>query len=148
MKTYGKSEFVPAKPHIKLTTGAVIKMLRELKGWTQAGACKAQRHHLYQYQPAGKRKGGDRQKARRAARKGFWRSSCHYYVPRVRGERDWQSGLTGIVKTSLSFRPERHPERSRRAKGRNLIHYNLWDASSFDRLRMLGMTLSESGLWK
>lgn len=40
MKTYGKSEFVPAKPHIKLTTGAVIKMLRELKGWTQAELAK------------------------------------------------------------------------------------------------------------
>lgn len=28
-------EFVPAKAHAPLTTGEVIRMLRELKGWTQ-----------------------------------------------------------------------------------------------------------------
>ena len=28
-------EFVPAKPHTSLTTGEVIRMLRELKEWTQ-----------------------------------------------------------------------------------------------------------------
>ena len=28
-------DFVPAKPHTSLTTGEVIQMLRELKGWTQ-----------------------------------------------------------------------------------------------------------------
>jgi transcriptional regulator with XRE-family HTH domain len=31
-----KKEFVPAKPHIEVSTGEVIRMLRELKGWTQA----------------------------------------------------------------------------------------------------------------
>ena len=31
-----RSNFVAAKSHIKLTTAEVIKMLRELKGWTQA----------------------------------------------------------------------------------------------------------------
>ncbi len=31
-----KPEFVSAKPHITITTGEVIRMLRELKGWTQA----------------------------------------------------------------------------------------------------------------
>jgi DNA-binding XRE family transcriptional regulator len=31
-----KTEFVPAKPHSKITSGEVIRMLRELKGWTQA----------------------------------------------------------------------------------------------------------------
>jgi Helix-turn-helix. len=36
MKTIKKSEFIPAKPHAKLTTGEVIRMLRDLKGWTQA----------------------------------------------------------------------------------------------------------------
>lgn len=36
MKTNKKSEFVTAKPHAKLTTGEVIRMLRELKDWTQA----------------------------------------------------------------------------------------------------------------
>ena len=28
-------DFVPAKPHARLTPGEVIRMLRELKGWTQ-----------------------------------------------------------------------------------------------------------------
>jgi transcriptional regulator with XRE-family HTH domain len=36
MKASKKQEFVSAKPHAKLTTGEVIRMLRELKGWTQA----------------------------------------------------------------------------------------------------------------
>ena len=36
MRSYRKVEFAPAKPHAKLTTGEVIRMLRELKGWTQA----------------------------------------------------------------------------------------------------------------
>ena len=36
MKVRKSSEFVPAKSHAKLTTGEVIRMLRELKGWTQA----------------------------------------------------------------------------------------------------------------
>ena len=30
-----KDEFVLAKPHATLTTGETIRMLRELKGWTQ-----------------------------------------------------------------------------------------------------------------
>jgi transcriptional regulator with XRE-family HTH domain len=30
-----KSNYIPAKQHTILTTGEVIKMLRELKGWTQ-----------------------------------------------------------------------------------------------------------------
>ena len=30
-----KSDFSPAKQHTLLTTGEVIKMLREAKGWTQ-----------------------------------------------------------------------------------------------------------------
>jgi transcriptional regulator with XRE-family HTH domain len=30
-----QNEFIPAKPHATLTTGEVIRMLRELKGWTQ-----------------------------------------------------------------------------------------------------------------
>lgn len=30
-----KSNFRPAKQHATLTTGEVIRMLRELKGWTQ-----------------------------------------------------------------------------------------------------------------
>ena len=36
MKIRKRTEFVPAKPHAQLTTGEVIRMLRELKGWTQA----------------------------------------------------------------------------------------------------------------
>lgn len=30
-----KENFIVAKPHTKLSTGEVIQMLRELKGWTQ-----------------------------------------------------------------------------------------------------------------
>jgi len=30
------NKFTPAKPHAKLTSGEVIRMLRDLKGWTQA----------------------------------------------------------------------------------------------------------------
>jgi transcriptional regulator with XRE-family HTH domain len=36
MRARRQAEFVPAKAHTKLTTGEVIRMLRELKGWTQA----------------------------------------------------------------------------------------------------------------
>ena len=35
MKTMKKNEFVPARPHAALSSGEVIRMLRELKGWTQ-----------------------------------------------------------------------------------------------------------------
>lgn len=35
MRSRRTKEFVAAKPHIALTTGEVIRMLRELKGWTQ-----------------------------------------------------------------------------------------------------------------
>jgi transcriptional regulator with XRE-family HTH domain len=40
MGSHSNEEFVPAKPHIALTTGEVIRMLRELKGWTQAELAK------------------------------------------------------------------------------------------------------------
>jgi transcriptional regulator with XRE-family HTH domain len=36
MRSQGKKEFGPARRHAVLTTGEVIRMLRELKGWTQA----------------------------------------------------------------------------------------------------------------
>jgi transcriptional regulator with XRE-family HTH domain len=35
MRNAKNNKFVPAKPHAKLTTGEVIRMLRDLKGWTQ-----------------------------------------------------------------------------------------------------------------
>lgn len=35
-KTYRSAEFVPAQAHAALSTGEVIQMLRQLKGWTQA----------------------------------------------------------------------------------------------------------------
>ena len=35
MKQKKAGDFVPSKVHASLTTGEVIKMLRELKGWTQ-----------------------------------------------------------------------------------------------------------------
>ncbi len=40
MRSRKKSEFVPAKPYATLSTGEVIRMLRELKGWTQAELAK------------------------------------------------------------------------------------------------------------
>lgn len=30
-----KTDFIPARKHAAITTGEVIRMLRELKGWTQ-----------------------------------------------------------------------------------------------------------------
>ncbi len=36
MRSLDRKEFVPAKRHTVLTTGEAIRMLRELKGWTQA----------------------------------------------------------------------------------------------------------------
>jgi transcriptional regulator with XRE-family HTH domain len=36
MKPNEEIEFVPAKSHIPVTPGEVIRMLRELRGWTQA----------------------------------------------------------------------------------------------------------------
>lgn len=36
MKVRKKSEFAAAKAHAKVTSGEVIRMLRDLKGWTQA----------------------------------------------------------------------------------------------------------------
>ncbi len=40
MKNIKNKNFIAAKPHIKLNTSDVIKMLRELKGWTQAELAK------------------------------------------------------------------------------------------------------------
>ncbi len=35
MKSRSHRKFITAEPHASLTTGEVIRMLRELKGWTQ-----------------------------------------------------------------------------------------------------------------
>ena len=35
MKSRSKNEFVAAEAHAALSTGEVLRMLRELKGWTQ-----------------------------------------------------------------------------------------------------------------
>lgn len=40
MRSRNRKEFVPAKRHVSLTTGETIRMLRELKGWTQAELAK------------------------------------------------------------------------------------------------------------
>ncbi len=36
MKAKSRASFDPAKPHAKVSTGEVIRMLRELKQWSQA----------------------------------------------------------------------------------------------------------------
>jgi len=41
MKKTAKNDFIPAKQHAVLTTGEVVKMLRELKGWTQEDLAKS-----------------------------------------------------------------------------------------------------------
>jgi len=40
MKIPNRNKFVPAKTHAKLTSGEVIRMLRDLKGWTQTELAK------------------------------------------------------------------------------------------------------------
>lgn len=40
MKKINERDFVSSKPHAKLSSGEVITMLRELKGWTQAELAK------------------------------------------------------------------------------------------------------------
>ena len=40
MKTHSKTDYVSAETHAHLTSGEVIRMLRELKGWTQAELAK------------------------------------------------------------------------------------------------------------
>jgi len=40
MKTIGRNRFVAARAHADLSTGEVIQMLRELKGWTQVELAK------------------------------------------------------------------------------------------------------------
>ena len=40
MKKINERDFVSAKPHATLSSGEVITMLRELKGWTQAELAK------------------------------------------------------------------------------------------------------------
>ena len=40
MRNRRRAEFVTARSYAKLTTGEVIRMLRELKGWTQAELAK------------------------------------------------------------------------------------------------------------
>ncbi len=40
MKKRKSNVFVPARRHVDLTTGEVIRILRELKGWTQEDLAK------------------------------------------------------------------------------------------------------------
>ena len=40
MKNYRSKRFVTARPHAKLSVGEVLRMLRELKGWTQRDLAK------------------------------------------------------------------------------------------------------------
>ena len=41
-----RDEFIAARPHVNLTTGEVIRMLRDLKGWTQAELAKKKRGQI------------------------------------------------------------------------------------------------------
>ncbi len=41
MKKTNRDDFIPAKRHAILTTGEVVRMLRELKGWTQEDLAKS-----------------------------------------------------------------------------------------------------------
>jgi DNA-binding XRE family transcriptional regulator len=41
MKHTRKEDFIPAKNRAVLTTGEIVKMLRELKGWTQENLAKS-----------------------------------------------------------------------------------------------------------
>lgn len=43
MKRGRASEYAAAEPHVQLTTGEVIRMLRDLKGWTQKELAKRSR---------------------------------------------------------------------------------------------------------
>ena len=43
MKRKKASEYAAADPHLKLSTGEVIRMLRDLKGWTQKELAKRSR---------------------------------------------------------------------------------------------------------
>jgi hypothetical protein len=47
------SAYSTAKSHAVLSTGEVIRMFRELKGWTQAELARL-RHQCHKYQPFGK----------------------------------------------------------------------------------------------
>ncbi len=40
MKVRKRNVFVSAKSHVKITTGEIIRMLRDLKGWTQTELAK------------------------------------------------------------------------------------------------------------
>ena len=40
MRRSSSQDFGPARPHARLTTGEVIRLLRELKGWTQQDLAK------------------------------------------------------------------------------------------------------------
>lgn len=40
MRNYGSKKFIAARPHAKLSVGDVLRMLRELKGWTQRDLAK------------------------------------------------------------------------------------------------------------
>jgi len=41
VKKTNRDDFIPAKRHAILTTGEVVRMLRELKGWTQEDLAKS-----------------------------------------------------------------------------------------------------------
>lgn len=80
-------EFIAAESHATLTTGEVILMLRELKGWTQKTL--AERSGISVTNISMLENGKvDIGKRGRATGKGFRRSSGNHHVPGVRGQRN------------------------------------------------------------
>ncbi len=83
MRSQRKTEFVPARRHAVLTTGEVIRMLRELKGWTQAELAERSGISTTNISLLENAKVEIGKEARRTNSKGLRCSSCHYYVSGV-----------------------------------------------------------------
>ncbi len=84
MKIEQTKDFGPSKTHADLSTGEVIAMLRELKGWTQSelashSGISSTNLSLLENDKVniGKKKSG-------TACQSVWRSPRHYYVPGIR----------------------------------------------------------------
>jgi transcriptional regulator with XRE-family HTH domain len=75
-------EFVAAHAHARLTTGEVIRMLRELKSWTQQELAKRSGINTSNISLLENGRVENRQEARRAACQSIRRSSCSLNMSR------------------------------------------------------------------